>query len=67
MKKVKLTSMRIKLSSSVTISDVNFREIADASNLNIVRSFKAVNIDQMILLPRTNPHSQMRAFQSAFR
>lgn len=66
MKKVKLTSMRIKLSSCVPAFDVNFREIANASNLNIVRSFNAVNIDQMILLLRTKPHSQMRAFQGAF-
>ena len=45
--------MGIHLSSSVTGSDVNFREIAGASDLNIVRSFKAVNGGQTILRPRT--------------
>jgi len=57
--------MRIELSSSVTVSDIDFREIASASNLNIVRSFKAVNLDQMTLLLRTKSHSQMRGFKGA--
>jgi hypothetical protein len=55
--------MRIKLSSSVPRSDIDFCEIASASNLNIVRSFKAVNLDQMTLLLGTKPHSQMRRFE----
>jgi hypothetical protein len=33
-------SMRVKLSSCITSPDINFREIAHAGNLDVVRSFK---------------------------
>jgi hypothetical protein len=57
--------MRVELSSSVTGPDINFREIASASNLDIVGSFKAANAGQVILRLRTKPHSQMCSFKGA--
>lgn len=57
--------MRIKLSSTITIFDINFRQIANASNLDVVRSFQTVNLGQMTLLLRTKPHSQMHALKGA--
>lgn len=56
--RAQLTSMRIKLSSRVTGSDVDFGEIASASNLYVVRGLETVNSGQILplcaKLPLTN-------------
>jgi len=57
--------MRVKLSSSVTGSDIDLREIASSSDLDIVRSFKAANVGQIVLRLRTKFHSQMRGLNGA--
>ena len=57
--------MRIELSSSITSSDINLRQIANASNLDVVRSFEAVSLGQTGLPLRTKPHSQVRGLKGA--